>query len=68
MQEKNRPSNKDEMWALVLAVGKDIPQENISKLISNNAPSNANSFRSSWREYSLVVSIILHCNFCEIKK
>ena len=31
---KNQSSNKDEMWALVSFAWKDIPQENISKLIS----------------------------------
>ena len=34
VQERNRPSNKDEMWALVSFVWEYIPQENISKLIS----------------------------------
>ena len=34
VQERNRPGNKDEMWILVSSVWEDIPQENISKLIS----------------------------------
>ena len=34
VQERNRPSNNNEMWALVSSVWEDIPKENISKLIS----------------------------------
>ena len=34
MQERNQPSNKDEMCDLVSSMWEDIPQEKISKLIS----------------------------------